>query len=71
MEGIQHLRFTGHEVIVFQTLDPYELDFPFNGLVEFHGLERLPKVLTRPQEIRQTYQREIDAFQDRIRCWCD
>jgi len=71
MEGIQHLRFTGHEVIVFQTLDPYELDFPFNGLVEFHGLERLPKVLTRPQEIRQTYQREFDAFQDRIRSGCE
>jgi uncharacterized protein (DUF58 family) len=70
MEGIQHLRFIGHEVIVFQVLDPYELEFPFNGLVEFHGLERLPKILTRPAEIRRTYQREFDAFQDRIRTGC-
>ena len=38
MEGIQHLRFGGHEVIVFQVLDPHELEFPFNGLVEFEGL---------------------------------
>ena len=71
MEGIQHLRFGGHEVIVFQVLDPYELEFPFNGLVEFHGLENLPKILTRPAEIRRTYQREFDAFQNRIREGCE
>ena len=71
MEGIQHLRFGGHEVIVFQTLDPHELEFPFNGLVEFEGLENIPKILTRPAEIRQTYQREFDAFQDRIREGCE
>ena len=71
MEGIQHLRFIGHEVIVFQVLDPYELEFPFNGLVEFHGLENLSKVLTRPSEIRHTYQREFAAFQSRIREGCE
>ena len=71
MEGIQHLRFIGHEVIVFHVLDPYELEFPFNGLVEFDGLENLSKVLTRPSEIRQTYQREFDAFQNRIREGCE
>ena len=67
MEGIQHLRFGGHEVIVFHTLDPFELEFPFNGLVEFDGLEKIPKILTRPAEIRRTYQREIESFQRRIR----
>lgn len=71
MEGIQHLRFIGHEVIVFHTLDPYELEFPFNGLVEFHGLEKIPRILTRPAEIRQTYQREFDAFQSRIKEGCE
>jgi len=71
MEGIQHLRFIGHEVIVFHTLDPYELEFPFNGLVEFHGLEKIPRILTRPAEIRQTYQREVDAFQSRIKEGCE
>ena len=71
MEGIQHLRFGGHEVIVFHTLDPFELEFPFNGLVEFDGLENIPKILTRPAEIRRTYQREIEAFQRRIREGCE
>ena len=71
MEGIQHLRFGGHEVIVFQVLDPHELEFPFNGLVEFEGLENIPRILTRPAEIRQTYQREFDAFQGRVREGCE
>jgi hypothetical protein len=65
------LRFGGHEVIVFHTLDPFEMEFPFNGLVEFEGLEKIPKILTRPAEIRRTYQREIESFQRRIREGCE
>ena len=71
LDGIQHLRFGGNEVIVFHTLDPYELDFPFTGLVEFEGLEAIPKILTRPQEIKKSYQRELTAFCDRIREGCE
>src|SRR5271154_3830350 len=44
LEGIQHLRFGGHEVIVFHVLDPNEIEFPFKGLVEFEGLEGLGKL---------------------------
>ena len=71
LDGIQHLRFGGNEVIVFHTLDPHELDFPFTGLVEFEGLEAIPKILTRPQEIKKSYQRELTAFCDRIREGCE
>lgn len=71
LDGIQHLRFGGNEVVVFHTLDPYELEFPFTGLVEFEGLERLPRVLTRPGEIRTSYLREMEAFQRRLREGCE
>ena len=71
LEGIQHLRFGGHEVIVFHTLDADELDFPFQGLVEFQGLEQVPKVLTRPREIRATYRRVFGDFLARIRRGCE
>src|SRR5450432_1564399 len=37
LDGIQHLRFGGNEVIVFHAMDPFELEFPFDGLVEFEG----------------------------------
>lgn len=71
LEGIQHLRFGGHEVIVFHVLDPWELEFPFTGLVEFEGLEAVPKILTRPAEIRRSYLRELEAFRTRLRDGCE
>jgi len=71
LDGIQHLRFGGNEVIVFHVMDPYELEFPFAGLVEFEGLEQAPKILTRPSEIRKSYLREVEAFRMRIRNGCE
>jgi uncharacterized protein (DUF58 family) len=71
LEGIQHLRFGGNEVIVFHVMDPYELEFPFMGLVEFEGLEQIPKIMTRPSEIRKSYLRELEAFRLRLRDGCD
>jgi uncharacterized protein (DUF58 family) len=71
LEGIQHLRFGGNEVVVFHVMDPYELEFPFNGLVEFDGLEGVPKILTRPAEVRKSYLREVEAFRLRLRDGCE
>jgi uncharacterized protein (DUF58 family) len=71
LESIQHLRFGGHEVIVFHVLDPAELEFPFNGTVEFEGLEQAGKITTRPAELRKSYLEELNGFLDRIRLGCE
>jgi uncharacterized protein (DUF58 family) len=71
MQGVQHLRFGGHEVIVFHLLDPFELKFPFQGSVEFHGLEKQGQILTRPAELKKSYLEEFGAFLDRIRLACE
>lgn len=71
LEGIQHLRFGGHEVILLHTLDPYELEFPFQGLVEFHGLETPAQLQTRPADIRKSYQKEFGDFVTRLREGCE
>jgi uncharacterized protein (DUF58 family) len=71
LDGIQHLRFAGSEVIVFHTMDPYELEFPFAGNVEFNGLENFPKLTTRPREIRKSYLKEVEDFQARLREGCE
>jgi len=71
LDGIQHLRFGGNEVIVFHVLDPFELNFPFTGMVEFEGLENIPKIMTRPKEIRKSYLREFEGFRNRIKDGCD
>lgn len=71
LDGIQHLRFAGHEVVVFHTLDGFELEFPFQGMVEFEGLEGIDPILTRPRDIKKSYLREIEAFRQRIREGCE
>jgi uncharacterized protein (DUF58 family) len=71
MEGIQHLRFSGSEVIIFHVLDPHELAFPFKGSVEFRGLEGSQRLLTRPAELRKSYLAELNGFIERLRSGCD
>jgi len=71
LKGIQHLRFAGHEVIVFHVLDPEEIEFNFSGSVEFQGLEGDPTLTTRPRDIRKSYLSELNAFLDRVRIGCE
>jgi uncharacterized protein (DUF58 family) len=71
LQGLQHLRFSGSEVIVFHVLDPFELQFPFKGSVEFQGLEGGQKILTRPSELRKTYLAEFNGFVEKLRTGCE
>jgi uncharacterized protein (DUF58 family) len=71
LEGIQHIRFGGSEVILFHVMDPFELDFPFSGMVEFEGLEQIPKILARPREIRKSYLQAVEEFRRKIREGCE
>jgi uncharacterized protein (DUF58 family) len=70
LQGIQHLRFGGHEVLVFHVMDHAEVDFPFTGTVEFVGLERGARVKTQPAMLRKSYCEEVQAFRDRVRTAC-
>jgi uncharacterized protein (DUF58 family) len=69
--GLQHLRFGGHEVIVFHILHPDELDFPFNGMVKFDGMEEKMHLLTRPQLVRPTYLRALKKYLEDLQTGCE
>jgi uncharacterized protein (DUF58 family) len=71
MRGLQQLRFIGHEVVVFQVLDQYELEFPLTGRVEFIGLEGNPTLELNPADIRKSYLREMEAMCLRVRRACE
>lgn len=49
----------GLEVILFHILDPDEVSFPFEGDIVFESLEDDPQVGLDPEDIRETYKREI------------
>ncbi len=70
-KGIQQLRFGGSEVIVFHVMDPYELEFPFQGTVNFVGLEGMKEMKTNPQGIRKSYLDAVNAFCKRMQLVCD
>lgn len=71
LEGLQHLRFEGHEVTIFHVMHPDEMDFPFHGMIKFDGLELGEKLLTRPQLIRPAYLRALKAYLEELRKGCE
>lgn len=71
IEGLEHLRFRGHNLTVFHILDPDELTFPFRGTCRFVGLEEEPEIITHPHRIQEAYLAELDRFQARIRNACE
>lgn len=71
VDGIQHLAFGKQDVIVFHVLDPFELDFPFDGTVEFEGLEIPDKLTVQPWAIKKSYLQEFQKFTKAIREGCE
>ena len=70
LAGLDHLRFDGHNVVVFHTLDPYELEFPFQGTWRFEGLEEELPLTTQPERIREDYLASLNAYREALRHGC-
>jgi len=71
LAGLDHLRFQGHNVIVFHILDPDELRFPFDGSWKFKGLELDGQIITQPKRIRAAYLEELRKFLRKIKLSCE
>lgn len=70
LEGLRHLRHRRHEVVVFHTLDPDELDFPFDDATRFEGLETQSHLLADPRALRDSYLEQIRRFQREVETGC-
>ena len=70
IKGINHLRFRGHNVVVFHVLDPQEIEFPLNGVWRFEGLEDDGELITQPARVRQAYLDELEKFIRKVRDAC-
>ena len=69
--GLERFAYSGNEVIVFQTLDAYELTFPFDGTWEFRNLEGEDRLKLSPDDYRKAYLKNFNDFQSRIRRMCE
>ncbi len=62
LTGLQLLAARGHEVLVFQVLDPDELELPFDEPSLFESMEDERRLLVSPREIRAAYLEELGRF---------
>lgn len=60
----KQLRFHGHECLVFQTLDPDELDFPFTESHVFEDMETGARRQVSPMNVREKYLERFNAFME-------
>ena len=65
--GVRMLQSRGHDAILFQVLDPYELEFPFDNLTLLEDTETREKVLVVPQVSRKAYLESFKQHQELLR----
>jgi uncharacterized protein (DUF58 family) len=70
LAGLKHFRHRRHDLIVLHVLDPAEIDFPFQHVTMFKGLEALGEVVTEPRSLRTAYQHEVQSFLKHVRTGC-
>jgi uncharacterized protein (DUF58 family) len=61
LNGLRHLVYRGNDVIVFQILDPAELQFDFTEAAQFVDMETQAEMHVIPDHIRQEYRRMLRA----------
>ena len=67
VEGMRRLVHGGHEPILFQVLDPQELEFDYERLRRLDGLEGLGRVKIDPKAIRNAYREEIQKHNNELK----
>ena len=69
-DGLNRLRFLGHEVLVMQVLDRDELELPFDGPTSSSDIEGDEELFAEPWAFRRSYQEAMDEFLDGVRREC-
>ena len=59
--NLGRLTAAGHEVVIFQILDPNELTFDFSAATLFQDIESEKDLYLDPQAVRSEYQRRLQA----------
>ncbi len=70
IKALKNFSYLKNEVIVFQILDPMELNFGFQNDSVFVDLETNEKISTQPYQLRKAYQDAMKEFTDKIKYEC-
>jgi uncharacterized protein (DUF58 family) len=67
LDALHHLRYRGHDLILFQVLDWSEVALPFDRLTAFEDPETGRAVVAQPDAARAGYLAALQQFTDRYR----
>ena len=67
IRAVKHFQFRGNDVIVFQVLDPDEIDFPFERATRFEDLETDEEIMAVPGAVRDHYIKAMRGLIERYR----
>jgi len=67
IRAVKHFQFRGNDVIVFQVLDPDEIDFPFERATRFEDLETDEEIMAVPAAVRDHYLKAMGGLIERYR----
>jgi len=70
LRGLRKLRTKKQDVIVFHVLDHDEIDFPFQKMYRFEGMEDLLRLTADPRALRATYLEVFNEYAGRLRKGC-
>lgn len=70
LEALRLLRYAGHDIILFHILDEAEVNFPFEGLVDFEDPETHQKLVLDAAGIRADYLETLQKLRDDYRREC-
>lgn len=60
--GLGRLQYQGHDILIFQVLDPEEIELPFNDSVLFRDIEGAEELFAEPWAFRKAYKAAMEAF---------
>jgi len=69
-DHLTFLRTRGHEVVVFQILDPAEVEFEFESPAMFEDVESGREIYIDPERVRESYVEKLTAHLDQIDNTC-
>ena len=69
-DGLGRLQHNGHETLVFQILDPDEIELPFRDSVLFKDIEGAEQLFAEPWAFRKAYKKAMEDFVEEVARRC-
>lgn len=67
LKSLHQLRHRGNEIILFHVLDEAEVEFPFEGLIEFSDVETAEELQLDARGMKDDYLRGLAEFREKLR----